>query len=181
MRSEKALDRALHLGGAMAIQFPLQPGFLPPDRARTASDLSKVSVELLSFEDLLRSGFFRRNAKGDALPDEKVARLRSLWAPPRIAPVGTTRQLQGAQTQSDNSTIAMNSTSITVSMPVELSLEAPAQFSPSLIGIVCTDPKLLAAIADITLNIVVPTFGNLLVRCILLWTQFFECHTQGGR
>ena len=146
---EKALERAMFLGGAPAVQLPLQPGFLPSDRARTASALATMPVERLAFEDLLRSGFFRLNAKGDPLPDEKIARLRSLWVSPRIQPVGATRQAQNSQMPSDSSTISITSTSINVYMPAELTLEAPAQFSPSVVAVVCSDPALLAAVTAI--------------------------------
>ena len=93
--------------------------------------------------------FFRLNEKGNPLPDEKMARLRSLWTPPRFQPVGATRQSQQMQIPSDSSSTTFTPTSVSVRMPVELSLELPGQFTPCTVTAVCSDPKLLAAIAEI--------------------------------
>ena len=138
---EMELRSASVLGGSAAVLMSLRPEFLPLER-RSNDAVAKASPAALSFEDLLQSGFFRADATGAAIPGDRLARLRSLWAVPKLEPP---RQHQMSQAPPDAPLISLAPDVITVTIPAELSFDS-LQYAKCLVGVECRDPEVLAAV-----------------------------------
>jgi hypothetical protein len=148
---ETAVFNARFLGGGPWVHFPLSARLLPPDRAAgkpTDPPPTLVAQARMAFDDLNDIGFFRKDATGSAIPSDRLAKLRDLWAPPRLNAAGVPRQVAQTQVQPDAPIIAIGPDGITVTTPAELALDTPQQFVRCAIGVTCTNPDLLAAVAE---------------------------------
>ncbi|HEY2911578.1 MAG TPA: hypothetical protein VGI99_15105, partial [Gemmataceae bacterium] len=91
VRVATAMNWLAAMGGELAWLIPASPVDLPPDRAAAWEERERQAAKSedphtaradLPFDDLLGSGFFRRDQAGAPIPEEKLRLLRELWRPP---------------------------------------------------------------------------------------------------
>lgn len=101
------------------------------------------------FDQLLKAGFFRRDAAGNPLPDPKAADLRKLWASPTLAPASGQRRGPMAGASAEMGTFTFGPDGVTVGVQADLVFgPAGTQSTPVTVGIVCSDPALVAALTE---------------------------------
>ena len=134
---DRAIWRASFLGGGVAQALQLPPEFLTPERAKKGKT---------GFDELLEIGFFRQDAEGTPLPDDKLAQLRKVWASPMLGPSMPSRRNPMAGEASEPSTMTVTPTAITLAVPGDLMLNGPQEFAPCVVGAVCSDSAIVNAL-----------------------------------
>jgi len=137
------MKMSLFVGGAMT-RAPLAAEMLPADR-RAASSAKAVDP----FDDLAALGFFRRDTQNSPLPSDKQARLKELWAAPRMNPAAPNRMVQPTMTPTDPVFIKVTPEAVTVTVPAELHFPNSVYYTRCLIGVICTDVDLVRKLADL--------------------------------
>jgi hypothetical protein len=99
------------------------------------------------FDQLLKAGFFRRDAAGNVLSGPKASELRALWASPNVGPASAARRGPMAGATADIGTFAVGPEGVTVGVPADLMFGRNyQQFMPATVGIVCSDPAIVSAL-----------------------------------
>jgi hypothetical protein len=145
---EQGMLCLMFAGGAPATNFPIGPAWMPAARAarwreranKEGEELSTSEYQRLAFDDLVATGFFRRDETGAALTDDQLSRLRRAWWGKRIANAGGPR-MPG---QSNTARITLARDVVTVAVPAEIMWETRGATSKCLIGLECRDPEVLA-------------------------------------
>jgi hypothetical protein len=147
---EESLLRMLHLGGATSAFFPLGPDMLPAERkqrweerARKSPGTSQAAYEQLAFGDLVDHGFFRKDELGGGFSAEQLDRLNSLWWKRRLLHTSV-RESQSPSGFTSIPTVTITPQSITVVVHLDIMLDQPMAYSKGTLGLVCTNPELLA-------------------------------------
>jgi hypothetical protein len=97
------------------------------------------------FDQLLKAGFFRRDAAGNPLSGPKAAELRALWAAPTLGPASAMRRGPIGGATADVATFAMRPEGVTVGVEADLVFgRANQSFVAVTVGIVCSDPALVS-------------------------------------
>jgi hypothetical protein len=148
---ETALEPAAALIGGPVAAVPLRRESLPPDRAKAVPVQSPTSLAAqarLAFDDLAAAGFFRFDLAGTALHPDRLTKLRELWVPPRLTPQGAGRQSQMSPTSTESPVITVTPDGLLFVAAADLIPDSPAQFIRSHVAATCTEPGVLAALAD---------------------------------
>lgn len=158
---EKMILGPAALAGGPAFAAPLTPDRLPPGR-REARRLNLYGPALLAgggatspgrlaqvaFDDLADLDFFKRDELNSPYPADKWAKLRDLWANPRLAPATTARQMFDVQVQPDPVILHLKDGGLVVNVPAEL-FENVVTFDRCTIGVISDNPAIAAAVAEV--------------------------------
>jgi hypothetical protein len=139
-RGEAAVQAVPFFAGAAALTFPVPPDFLPENRGRAEP---KAPFDLLA-----EAGFFRRDEQGSPLPADRLAKLRALWASPTLVPGGTSRRNQLGPAPAEPPTMTVSPSAVTVGVAAEFVPPNSRDYFPATIGVVSTEPALLAVLED---------------------------------
>ena len=100
------------------------------------------------FDQLQKAGFFRRDAAGNSLSEQKASELRKQWMSPTLAPASPMRRgpLGGASAGIETFELTPSTATVTVQADLVLG-RGGQQFVPVTIGIVCSDPGLISLLS----------------------------------
>lgn len=97
------------------------------------------------FDQLLKAGFFRKDAAGNALSGAKAAELRTQWSSPTIGPASAARRGPIAGASAELGSFAVSRDGVTVGVEADLVFgRGGMQYVPVTVGITCPDPALVA-------------------------------------
>jgi hypothetical protein len=153
---DRAVIAAGLVAGGPAFAAPLTPELLPADRGRARQvalagpallaggpALNPTRVSQLAFEDLFEQDFFQRDAQKSPYPVEKVAKLRDLWANPRLSVAQAPRTVYDVMVQPEPPLMELTANEAVVLVPAEL-LENAVTYDRCVIGVVCDNPEVIA-------------------------------------
>ncbi len=158
LRMDQAVIAASVTAGGPAFSAPLSPDLLPADRHQArrvalygpgllagGTAVSPARVSQLAFDDLMDQDFFRRDAAKSPYPVEKLAKLRELWASPRLNLAQAPRMMFDVMVTPEAPMMYLTANEMWVEMPAEL-FENAVTFDRCTIGVVCDNPQVVAAL-----------------------------------
>jgi hypothetical protein len=155
---DQAIIAAAVTAGGPAFAAPLSPDLLPAERRQArrvalygpgllagGPAVSPARVSQLAFDDLMDQDFFQRDEAKSPYPVEKLAKLRELWASPRLGLAQSPRVMFDVMVTPEAPTMRLTANEMWVEMPAEL-FENAVTFDRCTIGVVCDNPLVVAAL-----------------------------------
>ncbi|WP_020469069.1 hypothetical protein [Zavarzinella formosa] len=157
---EKGLNQLAFMGGSLATQWTLTPGFLPEDRRKAREAAinggiavagGSVSMSLAgwtAFDDLLDSGFFRRDDANTPFTPEMILKLRAYWRNPQLGLVNPDRPLPPNVLPSEAARFIFEKDELKVVVPVYWSTMDMKSFYKCDVTLSCVDPEVIRILSE---------------------------------
>ena len=158
---EESLAAQTALVGGPATRLRLWTGALPADRrgprdremaahgALIGGSVVPFMQATLAFDDLADIGFFRRDDVNSPYPADRWAEMRTLWTNNlKLASTNLDRAMPTNQVAPDAKALKLKPDLVTLVVPTEWYLNSSINFAKCHIGIECTTPEVLKALAE---------------------------------